>query len=103
MDAATPSPSGPSPDPRPPADQRLVVPDLGHPGVRAAVSLWLVPEGALVVEGDRVVELVAGGATLDLEAPVTGCLVRQWIDEDAEVAPGDVLAAFRADEGAAPA
>ncbi len=72
----------------------LVAPDLGVAAV--AVSLWLVAEGTEVVEGDRVVELVAGGATVDLGAPVSGRLVRQLVDEDAPVAVGAILAEFEA-------
>ncbi|MFM9024132.1 MAG: biotin/lipoyl-containing protein [Planctomycetaceae bacterium] len=72
----------------------LVAPELGVAG--AAVSLWLVAEGAEVLEGDRVVELVAGGVTVDLGAPVGGRLVRQLVDEDAPVAAGAILAEFEA-------
>jgi pyruvate/2-oxoglutarate dehydrogenase complex dihydrolipoamide acyltransferase (E2) component len=72
----------------------LVAPDLGVAEV--AVSLWLVAEGAEVLEGDRVVELVAGGATVDLGAPVTGRLARQRVDEDEPVAAGAILAEFEA-------
>jgi pyruvate/2-oxoglutarate dehydrogenase complex dihydrolipoamide acyltransferase (E2) component len=69
------------------------MPDLGVT-TPAAVSLWLMREGATVLAGDRVVELVAGGVTIDLEAPVTGTLVAQLVDEDAPVVPGTVLAEF---------
>jgi pyruvate/2-oxoglutarate dehydrogenase complex dihydrolipoamide acyltransferase (E2) component len=72
----------------------LIVPDLGMPGARIVLSLWLVPEGADVLEGDRVVELLSGAATIDLEAPVTGRLVRQLVDEDAAVVPGMAIAEF---------
>ena len=72
----------------------LVAPELGIAG--ATVTLWLVPEGAEVLEGDRVVELVAGGVTVDLGAPVGGRLVRQLVDEDAPVAAGAILAEFEA-------
>jgi len=41
-----------------------------------------------------VVELLGGGVTIDLEAPVTGRLVRVLVDEDDAVAPGTVLAEF---------
>ncbi len=73
---------------------RLVVPDLGIEGVPLSLSLWLVPVGAEVLEGDRVVELLAGGASIDLGAPVAGRLVRQLVDEDEPVAAGTVLAEF---------
>jgi pyruvate/2-oxoglutarate dehydrogenase complex dihydrolipoamide acyltransferase (E2) component len=72
----------------------LVVPDIGAAGGTIVMSLWLVPEGAAVIEGDRVAELAWGGATLDLEAPVTGRLVRQLVDEDARVAVGMTIAEF---------
>jgi pyruvate/2-oxoglutarate dehydrogenase complex dihydrolipoamide acyltransferase (E2) component len=73
---------------------RLVVPDLGIEGVPLSLSLWLVPVGAEVLEGDRVVELLAGGASIDLGAPVAGRLVRQLVDEDETVSSGTVLAEF---------
>jgi len=60
------------------------------------LSLWLVPEGADVLEGDRVAELLVGGATVDLEAPVTGRLVVQLVDEDDPLTPGAVIAEFEA-------
>jgi pyruvate dehydrogenase E2 component (dihydrolipoamide acetyltransferase) len=72
----------------------LVVPDVGIVGVALVLSLWLVPEGTDVLEGDRVVELLGGGVTIDLEAPVTGRLVRVLVDEDDAIAPGTVLAEF---------
>ena len=72
----------------------LVVPDVGIVGVVLVLSLWLVPEGTDVLEGDRVVELLGGGVTIDLEAPVTGRLMRVLVDEDDAVAPGTVLAEF---------
>lgn len=77
-----------------PSRPRLFVPELGLGGGPIALSLWLVPEGAEVVEGDRVVELVVGAATIDLEAPVSGRLVLQLVDEDANVAVGTALAEF---------
>lgn len=73
---------------------RLIVPDLGVSGATIALSLWLVPEGAAVVEGDRVAELLCGAATIDLESPVSGRLLRYLVDEDDIVSPGTVLAEF---------
>ena len=73
---------------------RLVVPDIGMHGGTITLSLWLVPEGAAVLEGDRVAELLCGAATVDLEAPVTGRLTRQFVDEDDVVVPGTAVAEF---------
>lgn len=72
----------------------VVVPDLGIRDGGVSVSLWLVPRGAAVVVGDRIVELVAGGATIDIETPVTGRLVAQHADEDEVVSVGRILAEF---------
>ena len=74
-----------------------MVPDCGVVGMPVRVSLWLVPENTDVLEGDRVVELLAGGATIDLEAPVSGRLVTQLADEDETVTPGMVIAEFEAE------
>lgn len=73
---------------------RLAVPDFGLSHAPVAVSLWLVAEGKQVTAGERVVELVAGAATIDLEAPLDGRLVAILRDEDDPVAPGEVLAEF---------
>jgi pyruvate/2-oxoglutarate dehydrogenase complex dihydrolipoamide acyltransferase (E2) component len=78
----------------------LTVPDLGLAGVPVMLSLWLVPQGRRVLEGDRVAELVAGGVTVDLSAPVAGRCLRQLVDEDTVVVPGAVLAEFRAEDSA---
>lgn len=75
----------------------LVVPDCGVVGMPVRVSLWLVPEDTDVLEGDRVVELLAGGAIIDLESPVSGRLVTQLADEDETVTPGMVIAEFEAE------
>ena len=90
----TPTPA----DPAGPAARRarLVVPDLGCGAVPLAISLWLAAEGERVAAGARVVELVAGAATIDLEAPITGRLVAILRDEDDPVTPGEVLAEFEA-------
>lgn len=69
----------------------VVVPDIAVGGP-LQVSLWLVPRGASVLAGDRIVELLAGAATIDLEAPVAGRLMRRLVDEDDTVGPGTVLA-----------
>jgi pyruvate/2-oxoglutarate dehydrogenase complex dihydrolipoamide acyltransferase (E2) component len=74
----------------------VIVPDFGLRDVPLVVSLWLVPQGAAVMAGDRVVELLAGGVTIDLEAPVSGRLVAQRVDEDDAVAAGMVVAEIEA-------
>jgi pyruvate/2-oxoglutarate dehydrogenase complex dihydrolipoamide acyltransferase (E2) component len=61
----------------------VVLPDLGAAPV--ALSLWFAGVGESVFEGERLVEVLANGATFDVSAPVSGKLVERlaW--------PGDVL------------
>jgi len=82
----------------PPPRQRLTVPEFGIRDVPLTLSLWLVPNGAHVVAGDRVAELAAGGVTIDLEAPVSGRLVARFFDEDETVVTGAVIAEFEVAE-----
>lgn len=74
-----------------PHRHELRLPDLGLPGHRAIVSLWLVDVGSEVIEGDRLVEILAGNATVDLSAPASGVLAEVLIDEDEPVTPGQLL------------
>jgi pyruvate/2-oxoglutarate dehydrogenase complex dihydrolipoamide acyltransferase (E2) component len=67
----------------------IVLPDLG--AATATLSLWFVEPGDHVYEGDRVVEVLLGGATFDVPAPATGRLVdRRALPNDA-LRPGQVL------------
>ena len=75
----------------------LVLPDLGMGGQPVRLSLWLVRQGAEVTEGDRVVEILLGAATVDLSAPVSGRLVRKLVAEDEPVRVGQVLGLIVAD------
>lgn len=78
-----------------------MVPEFGL-DVPLAVAVWLVSEGAAVTAGDRVVQLVAGGITIDLEAPVTGRLVSCLVEEDDPVAVGAAVAEFERGPGSGP-
>ncbi len=69
----------------------LVVPDLDMEGVTVTVSCWLVPLHARVARGDRVVELLAGAATVDLPAPADGRLRARLAGEDEAVVRGQIL------------
>jgi pyruvate/2-oxoglutarate dehydrogenase complex dihydrolipoamide acyltransferase (E2) component len=56
-----------------------------------AISVWLVPRGATVMEGDRLVEVLADSVTVDLPSPANGILVETLAAEDDLVVPGQVL------------
>lgn len=68
----------------------LRVPELGL--TELALSLWLVKTGQRVSAGDRVVELLADGVTIDLTAPISGQLVRRLVEEESPLGTGDALA-----------
>jgi len=71
----------------------LVMPDfmIDQP---IKLSLWLMSCGEKVLRGDRVAEILVGAATFDLEAPISGRLMCQLVEEDDVVTTGMILAEF---------
>jgi pyruvate/2-oxoglutarate dehydrogenase complex dihydrolipoamide acyltransferase (E2) component len=53
----------------------VVLPDLQAGPAR--LSVWFADPGDVVYEGDRLVEIVVGGATFDVPAPASGRLVEK--------------------------
>ena len=51
----------------------ILLPELG--AAPAAVSVWFADPGEAVYEGDRLVEILVGGATFDVSSPATGRLI----------------------------
>ena len=76
----------------------LKLPDLGIDQQPITVSLWLVRRGSQVIEGDPLVEILAGSATVDLPAPADGVLVETLVAEDDVVHLGQPLAVIQSDE-----
>ena len=64
----------------------LTLPDLGLGDQPIVLTLWLVKKGSRVAEGEPLVEVLAGAATVDLPSPIEGLLVEK------SALPGDVLA-----------
>jgi 2-oxoglutarate dehydrogenase E2 component (dihydrolipoamide succinyltransferase) len=69
----------------------LIIPKLGLVGVPISASVWLKSVGCAVVEGERLLEIVAGDATIDLPAPASGVLVEQRVGEDEHLIDGQVV------------
>ena len=67
------------------------LPDLDLPGVPLMLSRWHVALGSRVTEGDRLVEILAGDAVIDLDAPVSGLFARKLVREGEEVTTGRLL------------
>ncbi len=70
----------------------VLLPDLGMADVPVLVSVWLVEPGAAVVEGDRLLEVVAGSVTVDLPSPASGTLAEVLVAEDEPLVIGQLLA-----------
>jgi pyruvate/2-oxoglutarate dehydrogenase complex dihydrolipoamide acyltransferase (E2) component len=73
----------------------VILPALGLAPVR--VSIWFADPGDTVYEGDRIVEVLVGGATFDVAAPATGRLAAQLALPRDELQPGQVLGFVVAD------
>lgn len=71
---------------------KLFMPELELPGVTATACAWHGQVGGRIVEGDRLIEILAGEVTVDLSAPATGVLLEQCVEADQRVMPGQVLA-----------
>jgi 2-oxoglutarate dehydrogenase E2 component (dihydrolipoamide succinyltransferase)/2-oxoisovalerate dehydrogenase E2 component (dihydrolipoyl transacylase) len=67
----------------------ILLPELG--AAPLVLSVWLADIGDTVYEGDRLVEILAGGATFDVAAPATGRLSEKQAFPDDPVQPGQVL------------
>jgi pyruvate/2-oxoglutarate dehydrogenase complex dihydrolipoamide acyltransferase (E2) component len=67
----------------------VVLPDLGAAPV--SLSVWFANPGDPVFEGDRLVEVLVGGATFDVAAPATGRLAEKRALPDDPLQPGQVL------------
>lgn len=74
----------------------IVLPDLGADPV--SLSVWFVVPGEAVYEGDRLVEVLAGGATFDVSAPATGRLAEKHALPNDALTPGQVLGTVEVEE-----
>jgi pyruvate/2-oxoglutarate dehydrogenase complex dihydrolipoamide acyltransferase (E2) component len=67
----------------------VILPDLG--ASRVVLSVWFAALGEWVYEGDRLVEVLVGGATFDVSSPATGRLVMRYAYTNDPLRPGQVL------------
>lgn len=70
----------------------LQLPDLDLGEVPVLACSWLADQGSRVVEGDRLLEVVAGEVTVDLAAPASGRLVQRCVGPEDVLTIGQVLA-----------
>lgn len=67
----------------------VILPEVG--AAPLFVSVWFAEPGDMVYAGDRLVEVVAEGATFDVSSPATGRLAQRLARPDDIVRPGQVL------------
>ena len=77
----------------------LVLPDLGFGQRPVVVSLWLVRRGTRVTAGMPLIEVLAGGAVVDLPSPADGVLTRKLVAENDVLRVGQRLAIIEWDSG----
>jgi pyruvate/2-oxoglutarate dehydrogenase complex dihydrolipoamide acyltransferase (E2) component len=74
-----------------------MLPELGAAPV--VLSLWFADPGDVVFEGDRLVEVLIGGATFDVPAPTSGRLLEKRALPNDRLQPGQILGVLEADAG----
>jgi len=74
----------------------IVLPELGVDA--ATLSVWFVNPGERVYAGDRIVEVLAGGATFDVSSPATGAFVEKLAQPDDPLFPGQKLGIVEEEE-----
>ena len=79
----------------------LKLPDLGLAEREIVLSLWLVRAGNEVSLGDRLVEVLADGVTVDLPAPASGVIVEMLVPEDEPIRVGQTLGVIESPDEAA--
>ncbi len=74
----------------------VILPELG--AGPASLSVWFADLGDEVYEGDRLVEVLVGGATFDVPAPATGRLSEKRALPNDPVRTGQVLGVVEVDD-----
>lgn len=69
----------------------FVLLDLDLGDVPIVAGVWLKSKGQEIVEGERLLEVVAGDVVVDLPAPVSGELAEQLVEETDILQVGQVL------------
>jgi pyruvate/2-oxoglutarate dehydrogenase complex dihydrolipoamide acyltransferase (E2) component len=79
------------------APHHLRMPNLGIDDQPIRLSVWFVRPGKCIAAGERVAEILAGPATVDLPSPVDGTLIETLVNEDEPVQTGQILALIEID------
>jgi pyruvate/2-oxoglutarate dehydrogenase complex dihydrolipoamide acyltransferase (E2) component len=74
----------------------VILPELGAAPV--VLSAWFADAGEQVYEGDRLVEVLIGGATFDVSSPATGRLDEKHALPNDRLVSGQVLGVVEVEE-----
>ncbi|OIO36342.1 MAG: hypothetical protein AUJ74_03045 [Candidatus Omnitrophica bacterium CG1_02_44_16] len=78
---------------------KVYLPALGENITKATVSYWYFGDGAAVIEGNDLVEIVTDKATFNVPSPCSGVLVEIMAHEGDVCEVGDVLAVIEKEGG----
>ena len=70
----------------------LRLPEFDLVGVPLSCCCWHAKAGQRVMEGDRLMEVLAGDVTIDLAAPASGMLIQRCVDVDEPLCTNQLLA-----------
>ncbi|ADB15159.1 biotin/lipoyl attachment domain-containing protein [Pirellula staleyi DSM 6068] len=73
------------------------MPSLDLGGVPLRTIAWLAPQGSRVVEGEKLLEVLAGEIAVELTAPATGILAQRLVGTSEPLHIGQVLAIIESD------
>ena len=76
---------------------KVYLPALGENITKATISYWYFEEGAPVIEGNDLVEIVTDKATFNVPAPASGILAGIMAHEGDVCEVGEVLAIIEKD------
>ena len=78
---------------------KVYLPALGENITKVTVSYWYFEDGAAVIEGNDLVEIVTDKATFNVPSPCSGVLVEIMAHEGDVCEVGDVLAVIEKEGG----
>ena len=75
----------------------VLLPELGLGELPIRVCRWFCEPGEVVIEGDRLVQVVAGSVSVDLPSPLSGIFRRAVAELDEPLLTGQRLAVIEAE------
>jgi len=77
---------------------KIFLPKLGESIEQASISHWCKKVGDFIERGEVIAELESSKATMDIESPISGFLLKIYIEEDVSINAGTLIAVVGADK-----